>query len=256
MSVDEETPQSMLPAELGLDSVPHPVHGAVAAILDGEAVVLEPDGAAHVLNSSASLVWEALDGERSVRQICRTLAPAGVSPAGIEEDVLSFVRLLGAQGLLEGVERALSLPPARPGGLDIGTPLPLYDRLGTTRTTLLVSWSPWCGYCRQLAPLLRDHVAGLARNRIDVVVVEATDNEETPALLASAGLDVTLRVDAELARAGQRLGERVLVVDVRRAQRRERSRVLARPRRRVGVDELVVGHPNCGSPSGVVDASA
>ena len=189
-------------AELDLASVPRPLDGAVAAILDGEAVVLEPGGAAHVLNASAARVWEALDGVRTVREVSRSIAVHHGESAELAQDVLDFVRLLGAQGLLEGVARMVPLTPARPEGLDIGTPLPLFDRVPSAgASTLLVSWSPWCGYCRQLAPVLAEQVPRLSRNGVAVVLVEATESAETPALLASAGLDVALQVDGDLARA-------------------------------------------------------
>ncbi len=73
--------------------------------LDDEAVLYdERSGMAHVLNGTASVVWSCFDGSVSLRELARELAEAyDVAATTIEEDLLSLVRRLGGQGLLEGV---------------------------------------------------------------------------------------------------------------------------------------------------------
>lgn len=94
------------PDDITTDFVPV-VDGAVAeVVLDGE-VVLYHEGAntVHVLNRTASIVWQALDGTRSVGQVSAELAPrVAVSAEDVGADVLLAVQEFGRQGLLAGVE--------------------------------------------------------------------------------------------------------------------------------------------------------
>jgi hypothetical protein len=73
--------------------------------LDGETILY--DEKTHellVLNSSAALIWQVLDGTCSLRELSEDLAAAfRIDPGTVGADVLDTVRALGSHGLLEGV---------------------------------------------------------------------------------------------------------------------------------------------------------
>ena len=73
--------------------------------LDGRALLYD-DELRHwvVLNGTASALWRCLDGSGTVSEIADDLgAVFSAEPAKVQEQVLFMVRLLGQQGLLEGV---------------------------------------------------------------------------------------------------------------------------------------------------------
>ncbi len=66
---------------------------AAYRVYDGQATVVLPDGAeVNVLNEAGSLVWEAIDGKRTLRQIVESvLSVYEGKPEETEKDVLEFV---------------------------------------------------------------------------------------------------------------------------------------------------------------------
>jgi hypothetical protein len=74
--------------------------------LDGEAVVLdEHANRLHLLNHTATLIWNCLDGEVDVRGLALEIVEVlGLPVETVLADTLAVVRDLGAEGLLEGVE--------------------------------------------------------------------------------------------------------------------------------------------------------
>jgi hypothetical protein len=74
--------------------------------LDGEAVVLdEVANRLHLLNHTATLIWNCLDGDVDVRGLAGEIADVLELPsAQVLSETLAVVRQLGAEGLLEGIE--------------------------------------------------------------------------------------------------------------------------------------------------------
>jgi len=75
----------------------------VAEELDGELVLLDEQTARlHVLNPTAALVWQCLDGEADVGTLSAEIAEElGADRAIVEHDVLLLVWQLAADGLIE-----------------------------------------------------------------------------------------------------------------------------------------------------------
>ena len=147
----------------------------------------------------------------------------GVDQKVVEDDVLAFVRELGANGLLEGV--ALPTPempemPEMPEWNDDWTPpeilapgdelddFTLPDLTGDERAlsdsrgkrVLLVNWSPGCGFCVAIAAELAALAPLLEEQRVDLVFVAIGDADANRAVLDDAGLaaPVLLRGDTEV----------------------------------------------------------
>jgi peroxiredoxin len=72
---------------------------------DGELVLVDPlTGAVHVLNPTAAIVWQCLDGSGSVDEIGIDIADVfEQGQREVQEAVLEVVRRFGRQGLLQGV---------------------------------------------------------------------------------------------------------------------------------------------------------
>jgi len=73
--------------------------------LDGEAVVLDEEAnRLHLLNRTATLIWNCLDGDVDVRGLADEISETLDLPADqVLGETLTVVRDLGAQGLLAGV---------------------------------------------------------------------------------------------------------------------------------------------------------
>jgi hypothetical protein len=74
--------------------------------LDGEAVVLdERANRLHLLNHTATVIWNCLDGVVDVRGLALDIGEVlGLPIHQVLADTLTVVRDLGAEGLLDGVE--------------------------------------------------------------------------------------------------------------------------------------------------------
>ena len=86
--------------------VPVRSHDAYVVELDGEAVVLdERANRLHLLNHTATLIWNCLDGTVDVRGLAVEIGDVLDLPVeGVLTDTLAVVRDLGAEGLLDGIE--------------------------------------------------------------------------------------------------------------------------------------------------------
>ncbi len=87
--------------------VPVPSRHAYVVQLDGEAVVLdEKDNRLHLLNSTATMIWNCLDGEIGVRGLAQEIGEVLELPFDeVLQDTLSVVRDLADEGLLDGIDR-------------------------------------------------------------------------------------------------------------------------------------------------------
>lgn len=91
----------------GIDEayVAHRRTDLVEEVLDGETVIWDRrDCSLHILNRTATIVWQCLDGATDIRQLARELSDAfGIDRDKMANDVVETVRSFGDQGLLEGV---------------------------------------------------------------------------------------------------------------------------------------------------------
>ena len=90
---------------------------SVASVeLDGESVLLDEEtGHTHLLNPTATVVWQSFDGQTTINALVDDLAEAfGIDRAVVYEDVLNLVRQLGQQGLLHGIAAETSVAPEAP----------------------------------------------------------------------------------------------------------------------------------------------
>ncbi len=99
--MDEVRPQSSIS---GSDRV-RPRDTVTTEVLDGEAVLhVEGKPGLHVLNSTASLIWQNLDGQHTLNELASSLSQlAGVPFGTVQRDVLDAVRAFGDSGLLHGI---------------------------------------------------------------------------------------------------------------------------------------------------------
>jgi predicted ATPase len=85
-------------------SVPSRSADAFVVELEGEAVVLdEQANRLHLLNRTATLVWNCLDGEVDVAGLAREISEVlGLPFEQVLAETLSVVTDLAAEGLLDG----------------------------------------------------------------------------------------------------------------------------------------------------------
>jgi thiol-disulfide isomerase/thioredoxin len=185
----ETVTQPIGPDDIDLSYVPRLVPGLEMVTIGTEQIVVGDDVGVVALNATGALIFGFLDGEATLAELIDDFTEAlGVDRDVVEHDVLEFARHLGANGLLDGVAPP---PPELPGGwVELGgwelpTPIvvgaavddfTLVDLDGEERSladfrgsrTLLVNWSPGCGYCVAIAdelaaldPVLREHDVSL-----------------------------------------------------------------------------------------------
>jgi len=167
-------------------------------------------GAVRHLDAIGSVVWQCLDGEATIDEISADLA-AGfkADPAVVSGDVLDLVRILGGQGLLDGVDPDLPPQVQEPTGFPTGTELPSFRLdtleggtfdLGAERghRLLLVNWSPRCGFCDQIAPDLAEYGPELEREGIKLVLLSIGNREDNEEKLARLGLRLPLALKEDL----------------------------------------------------------
>lgn len=89
---------------LSLETILRRQPGAEETAINGEVVVLDAEGRmVRALNGTAARVWQLLDGRRSIREICKTLASEFDAGAeAIEADVIAFLNQLCRVQLVVG----------------------------------------------------------------------------------------------------------------------------------------------------------
>lgn len=199
--------QPITPDDIDLAFVAHLVPELEVASIGDEQVVIGGATQLVVLNPTAALVFQFLDGEATLGELVDDFTDAlGVDRSVVEDDVLAFVRDLGATGLLEGVE----LPrPELPDGFDIDWTPPepvevgdelddfsLLDLDGDERSlsdlrgkrTLLVNWSPGCGFCVKIAGELAALHPLLVERDVELALITVGDAETNRELHDQYGL--------------------------------------------------------------------
>lgn len=184
------------------------VPGLVVEDVHGERVVVGGPGRVMVLNASAALVFELLDGESTLGELATDIADAlEADPEQVGADVVEFGRQLAWAGLLEDIafpepdfgELGEWEPPttAAPAA-DVGDSLldfAFTDFSGAERSlrefagrrVLLVNWSPGCGFCTGIARQLADLEAPLRDENVELVFLTVGDEPGNATVFAEAG---------------------------------------------------------------------
>ncbi len=105
------------PQRIGVAFVPVGRRDVSMADREGEMVLIDrASGGVHVLNPTAAIVWQCLDGTGSVDEIVGDIADVfGRDQDEVRDAVLEVVQRFGRQGLLEGVGISPEEPaPAQP----------------------------------------------------------------------------------------------------------------------------------------------
>lgn len=74
-------------------------------LIEGEAVLITPvDSTMHSLNDTGTCIWEAIDGQRTLKQVAKIVADEfAVNRDRAEKDTLWFVECLSRKGLVDKV---------------------------------------------------------------------------------------------------------------------------------------------------------
>ncbi len=82
---------------------PRHVKGAFTQVLDGEVTVYEDrSDKVHILNASASVIWQLCDGDRTVQQVIEDVAAVYEKSEGeLSETVTRLIADLVSQRLIE-----------------------------------------------------------------------------------------------------------------------------------------------------------
>jgi thiol-disulfide isomerase/thioredoxin len=159
-------------------------------------------GRALALNQTAELVCAFLDGERTLDQLVADLADAiSLAPDVIGEDVTNLVRRLGYEGLLQGVHPVIVVRPAPepPKSAPLGTEVKEFSLVELSgqlvsrevllgHRTLLINWSPTCGWCDRIGPDLVAMHDDLAAREVEVVLLAYGTAEANAAKALELGL--------------------------------------------------------------------
>jgi thiol-disulfide isomerase/thioredoxin len=200
---DQTLAEELSADEIDPSFVPVLRPNVTAVVLDREAVLLaEGSSHAHFLNEMATLVWNTFDGVASLDELASDFADVfGARPDVVREDLVTLTQQIGRAGLLTGI--AYEPPPepsiAWPTGVAVGEPLPAFkledvagvevglSDLGGHRT-LLVNWSPYCGFCEQIAPDLAALQSDLHDRGVALVFIALGSFDENWPMLEEHGL--------------------------------------------------------------------
>jgi peroxiredoxin len=197
----EETLMAAVEVDAAFAPLPRP--DVTAVVLDGEAVVLAAGAnSAYYLDELATLVWNTFDGEATIDELAGDFADVfGTDLDVVRRDIVQLTQNIGRAGLLQGI--AYEPPPepsfSWPTGVDVGEPIPpfkLPDAEGQEvgiadlrgRRVLLVNWSPRCGFCTRIAPVLAALQPDLRERGVDLVFITLGDAEENGPTLGESGL--------------------------------------------------------------------
>jgi hypothetical protein len=168
---------------------------------DDEVLIVDSQtGRIHVLNPVAAIVWECFDGTVTLDELAPELAEVFNAPVEVVlADIVAMARQLGDLGLLTGVTSFVPVAPSMPGVREVGEtigPLQLLTSDGDavtvphpdSKATLLVNWSPSCGYCIKIVDELEQCRPGLAEQGVELVLLTVGSDEDNRRILDPAGL--------------------------------------------------------------------
>ncbi len=210
-ALDELEAEEMSAADIDGTFVPRIKPEVDGVEVDGEAVlVIDGPWSIHWLNQISTVVFGELDGVSTIDEVSDRLSKAfGADSEVVRNDVLNLVQQLGMAGFLEGVavEEVQYTSPSMEG-LPVGTVVPpfeLKDLDGRTRTdedllgrqTLLVNWSPHCGYCGKIGPEVAELQPKLRERGVQTMFISIGGGEEIREQLGELGLDVPVLLQAD-----------------------------------------------------------
>ena len=160
------------------------------------------DRRVHVLSATAALVWENLDGNVTLGELAGALSAEFAAPLDkVEADVLRMAEGLGGLGLLVGIAAPEPVVINRAGGqLAAGDQMARLNLIHPARSepvafprpdgsgTLLVNWSPSCGFCSMVVSDLAACLPGLVDRGIDLILAGNGDPGLNQRLLEPHGL--------------------------------------------------------------------
>lgn len=204
----EPTVTLVAPDDIGVDFVPAPVADVAEVVIDDEVLLVGAGGFPLVLNPTGALIWQCLDGEVSIGELITEFTEElNLDADVVQHDVIDFVRSLGNAGLLTGV--GIEFNPEDLADTQAVVPLEVGEELvsftladldGNERSltewrgrrTLVVNWSPDCGYCTMIASHLGELYPHFVERRVDLLFVSSGDTESNRSILEDAGLDVPM----------------------------------------------------------------
>ncbi len=184
--------EPLSPDDIGPEFAARLVPELQLASVGDEQIVVGGQSQLMVLNPTAGLIFQFLDGEATLAELVDDFADAlGAERDVVEADVLTFARELGANGLLQGVALPQPefdpelweqsdfepSPPLEVGDEVVDFSLPTIDGSEHSlsehrgRRVVLVNWSPGCGYCVKIADELSALEPLLAPHDVDLLYV-------------------------------------------------------------------------------------
>ncbi len=204
------------PDAIDLSFVARLVPGLVVEDVGGERVVIAGPNQVLVLNPSAALVFQFLDGEGTLGELAADIADAlDTDPEQVGTDVVEFAHQLAWSGMLEGI----AFPEPEPGEMpddweppppaaDVGDSLldfAFTDFTGAERSlrefagrkVMLVNWSPGCGFCTKIAGQLGAVEERLRDENTELVFLTSGDEQSNAEVFEAGGNTAPVLVRAE-----------------------------------------------------------
>ncbi len=190
----------LAPEEIDAGFAACPRDSVVSTRFDNEILLVDRlSGRMHVLNSTGALVWEYLDGEVTLDELAADLADAFAAPIEtVRADIVEMTRELGYLGLVAGVSPPAQSPTPMLGLLEVGDQMdsiPVMASDGSevqlpylNKGTLLVNWSPFCGYCAMIEAELAGCRPGLVERDIALALLTVGSAEDNDRILSPNGL--------------------------------------------------------------------
>jgi len=204
------------PDDIDLTFVARLVPGLVVEDVGGERVVIAGPTQVLVLNPSAALVFQFLDGEGTLGELAADIADAlDTDPEQVGADVVEFAQQLAWAGMLEDITYPQAELPEPdpdweppPPAADVGDSLLDYaftDFTGAERSlrefaghkVMLVNWSPGCGFCTAIAERLGAAEDALHAENVELVFLASGDEESNAAVFEAGGNTAPVFVRAE-----------------------------------------------------------
>jgi peroxiredoxin len=201
---DIDLSEEMSADDIDGDFVPRIKPEVTGVEVDGEAVlVIEGPWSIHWLNQISTIVFGELDGVSTVDEVAERLSRAFKADLEVvRNDILDLMRQLGKGGFLEGVAvEQVQYSSSTMEGIPVGTAVPpfeLSDLSGQKVTqdvlqgqqTVLVNWSPHCGFCGQIAPEIAKLQPKLRKRGFQTVFISIGSADEMRDQLDEFGMDI------------------------------------------------------------------
>jgi thiol-disulfide isomerase/thioredoxin len=213
-AITENTAPGTEPDAIDLSFVARLVSGLVVEDVQGERVVIAGPSQVMVLNPSAALVFQFLDGEGTLGELAADIADAlATDPEQVANDVVEFAQSLAWAGMLEGVRfpdpevPEFDWEPPAPAA-DVGDSLAdvaFTDFAGSQRSlrefagrkVMLVNWSPTCGFCTRIAAQLGASEDLLRDENVELVFLTVGDEASNTDVFEQGGNTAPILLRAE-----------------------------------------------------------